>query len=70
MVGASIMNMTYGIEDIGPNDPLVRIADDVVREFISALLPGSFWIDYISACELCFVALDDSLIPSDHCNPQ
>lgn len=56
-IGATVMNIAYGVEVTGPQDPYITIADEVVREFSSAMFPGSFLIDYIPACKSCSKSL-------------
>lgn len=49
LLGATVMNLTYGIEVTGPHDPHITIADAASRDFSSAIFPGSFLVDYIPA---------------------
>ena len=44
------MNMIYGIEVVGKDDPYVTIAEEVGQYFSLAVLPGSFMVDYIPSC--------------------
>lgn len=49
MVGAMIMDVTYGIQILPADDPYVRAAADALEGVEEALVPGRFLVDTIPA---------------------
>ncbi|KAK7446315.1 hypothetical protein VKT23_014521 [Stygiomarasmius scandens] len=46
MAGTVIMDVTYGIQVLPSNDPYIEEAERALVGFVSAAIPGSFWLDY------------------------
>jgi len=51
MTGAIIMDMAYGYEVTGDNDPYVTLAELTRANFAVATIPGAYLVDQISWCE-------------------
>ena len=47
VVGAIIMDVTYGIQVTGMDDSYIEIAEKVLQLAASAMLPGSFLVDMV-----------------------
>ncbi|THU99237.1 cytochrome P450 [Dendrothele bispora CBS 962.96] len=46
MTATVIMDVTYGIKVRSSDDPYVKEAEEGVEGFVSAAIPGTFWLDY------------------------
>jgi len=49
LTAAAILRVTHGLEIRENNDPFIQLADDGVRSFAAAAIPGSFFVDWIPA---------------------
>jgi len=47
IVGATIMDVVYGIQVTSMDDPYITIAEKVLLLFTSAMLPGTFLVDML-----------------------
>lgn len=56
LIGATIMNMIYGIKVSDKDDPYLTIAEEVVGYFVLGAPPGAFMVDYIPACTFVYHA--------------
>lgn len=48
-LGSSIINVAYGIQTTGPDDPYIANAEEAMKGIAIAAVPGSFLIDFVPA---------------------